>query len=83
MVRVKDNGSIRGLVGSVKERAEILNDDGTILGYFEPVNSEEDLAYQKAALLFDPEEIQESLSSAGPWRTTAEVLERLNAVKES
>ncbi len=83
MVQVRANESMRAAFGLIKERAEILNEDGTLLGYFEPVESEEDAAYRKAALLFDPEEVRKAKSAEGPWRTTAEVLERLHSLEKS
>jgi hypothetical protein len=78
MVQVKADGVMSAIFGPIKERAEILDDNGALLGYFEPVGSEEDVLYRKAALLFDPKEVQRSTLADGVWKTTDEVLGRLN-----
>ena len=78
MVQVKVN-EVTAVLGPLKERAEILDDHGMLIGHYEPVESSEDALYRKAASLFDPEEIRRRKQSAGPWLTTAEVFERLRS----
>ncbi len=79
MVQVKADSSIRAILGAITERAEILNDDGTLLGYFEPVETGEEATYQSATLRFDPAEIEQSLKAEGVWHTTDEILDRLDS----
>jgi hypothetical protein len=80
MVQLKVDGAMTAVLGRAKERAEILDEQGTLLGYFEPVESAEDELYRKAALLFDPEEIRRRKADPSPGHTTAEVLERLRSM---
>ena len=70
-------------LGKLKERAEIVDERGTILGYFEPVDPEEEELYRRAALLFDPEEIRRAKADDRPCHTTAEVLDRLRSMGPS
>jgi hypothetical protein len=77
MVQVKADGAMSAILEPIKERAEILNDQGALMGYFEPVDEEEEALYRHAATLFDPEEVQKAQSIEGRWSTTAEILDRL------
>jgi hypothetical protein len=77
MIQVKANEAVTSLLGSLKERAQILDDRGTLIGYFEPVPVNEDELYRRAAALFNAEDIQRSKTAEGPWFTTDEVLGRL------
>jgi len=83
MVQVKANGAISAFFGPIKERAEILDDQGALLGYFEPADDQEDALYRHAATLFDPDEVRESLAAEGQWSTTAEILDRLRSLGTS
>jgi hypothetical protein len=80
MDQLRVDGAMTAVLGRAKERAEILDEQGTLLGYFEPVESPEDELYRKAALLFDPEEIRRAKADDRPGHTTAEVLERLRSL---
>ena len=77
MVQVKADDAVLAILGPLRERAEILDDRGMLVGYFEPVEKEEDALYRKATSLFDPEDVRSSLLIDGPWKTTEEVLDRL------
>jgi hypothetical protein len=81
MVQVKADGSMAAILGPIKERAEVLDDRGTLLGYFEPAVDTEEALYRHAATLFDPEEVQKALADDdGHWSTTVEILDRLRAL---
>jgi hypothetical protein len=80
MVQLRVDRATTAVLGQAKERSEILDDQGTLLGYFEPVENPEDELYRKAALLFDPEEIRRAKADDRPCYTTAEVLERLRSL---
>ena len=58
MVQIRANEAVDSFLGSLKERAEVLDVEGKLLGYFEPVSLEEQ--YRRAASLFTDEEIQRS-----------------------
>ncbi len=79
MVQVKASEAVSALLGQIKERAELLDDRGTLFGYFVPVAVEEDELYRKAASLFDPEEIRRRKLEGGPGYTIDEVNERLRS----
>jgi hypothetical protein len=78
--RIQLDRAMSESLARLKARAEIVDDRGTILGYFEPVDPDEEELYRKAALLFDREEIERSKAEDGPCRTTAEVLDRLRSM---
>ena len=77
MVQVKADGTMSAIFGPIKERAEILDDRGMLIGYFEPVDDGEEALYRRAATLFEPEEARQGLSIEGPWTTTAGLIDRI------
>jgi hypothetical protein len=77
MVQVKASEAVSAILNQITERAELIDDRGVLLGYFEPAN--EDALYRKAASLFDPEEIRKRKLAVGPGYTIEEVKERLLA----
>jgi hypothetical protein len=83
MVQVKLNDALNSLLGPIKEKAQIINPDGTLFGYFEPAIEQEEAEYRKAALLFSPEEIEPCGPAQPTWRTTSEVLERLRSLENA
>ena len=83
MVAVSLNQSSCSLLSPLKERAEILDETGRLIGYFEPV--EEIVDYAEVRKLFDPEEIKAIKIREGhlPGTPLKVVLERLQAMENS
>lgn len=82
MVQLKADGAISAFLVPIKERAEILDDRGTVLGYFEPaVDADaEEALYRHAITLFDLEEVERARTVGGRGATTEEVLDRLRSL---
>lgn len=83
MVQVKADGAMSAIFGPIRERAEVLDDRGTLIGYFEPVGDREDALYRHAATLFDPEEVRRGQLAEGPWLSTGELIDRLRSSGEA
>jgi hypothetical protein len=80
MIQVQTDEAAASILRPLKERAELLDDQGTLIGYFYPVDDDQEALYRHAATLFDPDEVRESLAAEGHWSTTAEILDRLRSL---
>ncbi len=79
MTTVIANEAVQAALGSVKDKAEIRDAEGNLLGFFTPTEVELKRLYATVSERFDPEEIRLIIEREGhlPGRTTKEVLERL------
>lgn len=79
MTVVIANDAVQVFLSSIKTEAEIRNPAGGILGYFKPAPPDEDLLYEQAKALFDPEEVERRAASKERGYTTEEVLSHLRS----
>jgi hypothetical protein len=79
MVRVTANEAVRKLLTPIREAAEIVDDCGTLVGYFTPASTAEDQFRRRIMAEYDPVEIAQLKASGGKGRTTAEIFEDLEA----
>ena len=83
MVQVKASEAVAAILTQIKGRAELVEDHGMLLGYIEPVASDEDALCRGAAALFDPEMTRRSQEADGPCSTTTEIRNRLHAMGDA
>ena len=87
MTTVIADETLRSILAPLRERAEIKDATGKVLGFFTPVeetsSQEGKKDYSQARRLFDPEEIRRrkvrSRSDAG--RSLDQIMERLNGLE--
>ena len=82
MVQVKADESMISILGPLKERAEVLDHQGKLLGYFTPVDVEVDFLRRKAFADYESGEYQKrrAKSQGQEKYTTEQVLERLRSL---
>jgi hypothetical protein len=80
MIQVTADESVKALLGTLEQAAEIRDDGGTLLGYYTPAKVEAERLRQKIRAEFDPEEIARRKASKERGLTTAEVLEYLRSL---
>ena len=84
MVQVKANEALISLLGPLTERAEVLDTDGKLLGFFIPAEEGAEILRRKAFADYESGAYQarRAASSANKERfTTEQVLERLRGLK--
>lgn len=79
MVRVTVDESVTELLVPLKERAEVFDDQGTLLGYFVPAQSPEEQLRRKAFAEYDPEKARRRRESPGGGFTTEQVMAHLKS----
>jgi hypothetical protein len=84
MVQLKADQNLGTAISHLKERAEVLDAEGRLLGYFTPVESEADILRRKAFAAYESGEYQrrKAMSEGKPGYTTAQVLEHLRSLGE-
>jgi hypothetical protein len=82
MVQVKADEAMLTLLGPLKERAEVLDHQGKLLGYFTPVDTEAELLRRKIFADYESGEYQKrkAMSEGQEKYTTEQVLERLRSL---
>jgi hypothetical protein len=70
-------------LSEIKERTELLDDSGNLVGIFSPKQEAEAELIAEAREIFDLEEARRRLASEKPGRTTQEVLQRLKSLEPS
>jgi len=65
------------IFAALKEKAEVLDAEGTAIGYLTPREVEEELLYEYAAKAFDAGEIKRQLNEEKTGAPLEEVLERI------
>jgi hypothetical protein len=63
MTTITTNRELRDALAELKEKTEVRDASGNLLGYFTPRQVEEELLYRYAEENFDPDEIRQLLSS--------------------
>jgi hypothetical protein len=76
MVQVIVDDAMSTILEPIKERVEVVDDRGTVLGYFEPATDEEQASYRNAAASSNPDESREKLAADEPSSTPREILDR-------
>jgi hypothetical protein len=67
----------------LKERVEVRDANGNILGYFTPRELEEELLYQNADKVMDPEEIRRRLAEPSRGFSIEQVMDYLKSLEKS
>jgi hypothetical protein len=82
MVQVKANEAILAVLGTLKERTEVIDDRGSVVGYFIPAESPDEQLRRKALADYSEEEYRnlKAASEGGERYTTEQVLERLRSL---
>ena len=80
MVQLRMDEAMTALIEPIKERAEVLDDRGTLLGYFIPAESPEERLRRKAFAEYDPERARRRRESPEGGFTTEQVLEHLKSL---
>ena len=77
--------ALRDAIAGLKEKVEVRAASGDLLGWFTPlqVQVEEDLLYQYADEVIDPEEIQRRLAEPSKGFTIEQVMEHLKSLEKS
>lgn len=81
MIVITADPSLQNLLAGLKDRAEVHDAQGNLLGYLTPRAVEEELLYQHAARVFDPSEIQRQLAEQKTGMPLDQVLARLHALE--
>jgi hypothetical protein len=68
---------------ALKERTEIRDGEGRLIGIFTPAIEQRSAGYAEARKLFDPEEIRrrKERSQNDPGRTLDQIVERLRSLR--
>jgi len=74
---------LQDALAGLKEKTEVRDASGNLLGYFTPRQVEEELLYQYAEETFDPDEIQRQLSTQTSGFTIEQVMEHLSSLEKS
>jgi hypothetical protein len=80
MTQYRPDESTVMALGAIRERAEILDSQGKVIGYFEPVPRPEDELRKRAFENYDQERHRRLREAKGPTYTTAQVLEHLRSL---
>jgi hypothetical protein len=80
MVQVQANEAMMSLLGSLKERAVVLDDKGSVVGYFIPAESPDEQLRRKAFAEYDPEKARRRRESPDGGFTTEQVLVYLKSL---
>jgi hypothetical protein len=82
MVQLKADQDLGPTLVNLKERVEVLDAEGRLLGYFTPVESEADIVRRKAFAAYESGEYQrrKAMSEGKPGYTTAQVLAHLRSL---
>ena len=82
MVAITADERVRVWLGQIRERSEIRDQKGQLLGVFEPCSEPGDEAYARAKQLFDPAEIERRMASEKDQGYTFEqVMEHLRSME--
>jgi hypothetical protein len=73
---------LQNLIAGLKEKAEVRDAEGNLLGFLTPREIEEELLYEHAAQIFDPTEIKRQLEEQKAGDPIERVLDRLRAVEK-
>jgi hypothetical protein len=76
------DASLQQSLSSLPGLTEVIDSQGTVLGYFSPATHQTPEAYAQAAAHFDSEEMKRRKLSNEKGRTTSEVLSRIAALKD-
>jgi hypothetical protein len=82
MTAITANQALQEALAGLKEKTEVRDASGNLLGYFTPRQVEEQLLYRYAEETFDPEEIQRLLSEQTKGFTIEEVMEHLSSLEK-
>lgn len=83
MVQLVADANLHEKLESVRDRAEVRDAGGRLLGFFTPVSPEEAEMYRRAAAKIDPEEIRRRKEMNAPGRPFREVIESIMGKTES
>jgi len=83
MTPITASRELQDALAGVKEKTEVRDTSGNLLGYFMPRQVEEELLYQYAEENFDPDEIQRLLSTQKDGFTIEQVMEHLRSLEKS
>jgi hypothetical protein len=75
--------ALQARLASLKERTEIRDTEGKLIGVFVPAAEGQTVDYAKVRLLFDPEEIKRRKERwrDDPGRTLDQIMERLRSLE--
>ena len=80
MVQMKANEAIMAVLGTLKGRAEILDEKGAVVAYLIPAESPEEQLRRKAFAEYDPERARRRRESPEGGFTTEQVLSHLKSL---
>ena len=83
MATLAADNALQAYLAPLKERTEIRDVQGRLLGFYVPAAAEQPVDYSEVRKLFDPEEIKRRKAAEGdhPGYTTDEVLEHLHSLQ--
>jgi hypothetical protein len=81
MTIVTADATLRTMLANLKDKAEFRDTAGNVLGYFTPRQLEEELLYQRAAEVFDPEQIRRQLDEQKTGCTIEQVMAHLSSLE--
>jgi hypothetical protein len=81
MVSVTLNAQLPSVLAGMMEEAEILDDDGNVVGYFTPRERANMKRHEQARKLFDAAEGKRRAETEGEGRPLEEILRRLQGAE--
>jgi hypothetical protein len=82
MTVVTADPSLQAVLASLRDQAEIRDMAGNLLGYFTPRQLEEELLYQRAEEVFNPEEVERQLKEQQTGSTLEQVMSHLHSLEK-
>jgi hypothetical protein len=80
---VTADASLQAVLATLRDRAEVRDVAGNLLGYFTPRQLEEELLYQRAEELFNPKEVERQLQEQQAGSTLEQVMSHLQSLEKS
>jgi hypothetical protein len=79
MTVITTDAALQAVLAGLKDRAEIRDAAGNVLGYFTPRQVEEERLYRRAEELFKPGEVQRDLAEQRQGCSLDELMSRLRS----
>jgi hypothetical protein len=81
MTVITANQELQHALAGLREKTEVRDASGNLLGYFTPRQVEEELLYRYAEETFDPDEIRRLLSTQTSGFRIEQVMEHLRSLE--
>ena len=82
MTTITANRELQDTLAGLKEKTEVRDSSGNILGYFTPRELEEELLYRYADRVIDPEEIRRRSAAQSKGFTIEQVMAHLKSLEK-